>query len=104
MATDEPPEGILSVRMLRPGKGDELEIIFESQKGSKVDGVYTRKDAVERILLPFYEREARTEEYNELKSAIDAVSGEFIVVLHKKSCSFFVAPIDDWDAPSPIRV
>lgn len=96
-------EGIVSLRMLRPGGEGELEIIFESGKYEKVDAVFTSLSAVERILIPFYEStDMRRSE--ELSAAVRAQQRDGVcVVPHMRTCSFLVPDID-WDAPSPIHL
>lgn len=96
-------EGIVSLRMWRPGGEGELEIIFESGKYRQVDAVFTSLNVVERILIPFYqstdERRAR-----ELWEAVQAQQKDGVcVVAHKRMCSYMVPDID-WEAASPIRV
>jgi hypothetical protein len=96
-------EGIISLRLSRPGGEGEIEIIIEKGRKRKVDAVFTSRSVVDRILIPFYETtDMRRAE--ELREAVEAQQKDDVcLVLHMRMCSFLV-PAIDWDATSPIRV
>jgi hypothetical protein len=103
MAAPAQHEGIVSFRMLRPGGDGELEIIFESGQYQRVDVVFTSVNAVETILVPFYEKRS-AKEAEELRKAVEAQQqDDTCVVAHKRTCSYMVPDID-WEGPSPIHL
>jgi DNA-binding LytR/AlgR family response regulator len=96
-------EGIRSFSMVRPGGQGELEIIFESGQYRRVDAVFTSVNAVETILIPFYQ-ERSAKEADELREALEAQQSDNVcMVLHMRTCSFRVPDID-WEGPSTIHL
>jgi hypothetical protein len=96
---------ILSVRLRHPTEDRDLEVRLDSKKFSTVDAVFTSVDAVERILIPFYENvEHDLKKAADLRKAIQKQRHEDIcVVVHRRSTSFMVPDID-WSSKSPIRL
>lgn len=94
-------EGITSLRLRHPREDRELEVRIETGKYKQVDAVFISVDAVDRILIPFYQgTDSRIAE--ELRNQVQEQRLEdACVVLHKLSCRFGV-PAIDWSATSPI--
>ena len=98
----EPFRGkITSIRFRHPREDRELEVRFESEEYDNVDAVFTSVNAVERLLVPFYEgREVGSGE-RLLREARRQALEDVCMILHTYRCTYLVPRID-WRTRSPI--
>jgi hypothetical protein len=96
---------ILSVRLRHPTEDRDLEVRLDTEEFSTVDAVFITVNAVERILIPFYEKvEKNMAKAAKLREEVEEHRlGPICLVFHKLRTSFLVPDID-WNAKSPIRL
>jgi hypothetical protein len=96
---------ILSVRLRHPTEDRDLEVRLDAKEFSTVDAVFITVDAVEKVLIPFYEQvEKDMAKAAKLREEVqEHRQGDICLVYHKLRTSFVVPDID-WNARSPIRL
>jgi hypothetical protein len=92
---------IASIRLQHPTEDRYLEVRFESGKYDQVDVVFTSVNAVQRILVPFYEAIKPGEGEQLLRETEGQQLDGTCMVLHQYRCRSAVPEID-WDTRSPI--
>jgi hypothetical protein len=95
-------EGIISVRFRHPTEDRELEVKINA-KDMGVDAVFITVDAVNKILMPYYQHLAPAEAEDLRKRVEEQRQGNACVVLHKFSCKQAV-PAINWSAKAPIKL
>jgi hypothetical protein len=94
---------IKSIRFRHPREDRYLEVQFESAEYESVDIIFTSLNAVERILVPFYEGEHRGGGEELLEQVRAQQLDGTCMVLHQYRCRSAVPEID-WKTRSPIRL
>jgi hypothetical protein len=86
-------KGIVTVRFRHPSEKGELEVRINAVDDA-ADVVFISVDAVDKILIPTYQR-TNPADAADLRQRVELQRrGDNCVVLHKYSCMYAVPPID----------
>lgn len=95
-------KGIVSLRFRHPTEDRDLEVKLNA-KDMGADAVFITVDAVNKILMPYYQHLDPAEAEDLRKRVEEQQLGGAVVVLHKFSCKKAV-PAINWSAKSPIKL
>jgi len=104
MPDDERSARIISVRIRHPTEDRELEVNIDPTE--RVDAVFTSKDVIDKLLIPFYERTPPKDfDVGKFRRDLERQFKEnmIICVPHQQHCRGVVMEIKWDDLRSPIR-